>query len=135
MYPHRSSKCQLRAGSSGKVPPCVVQTGLDGEQANAAVVLHEADRLSRCAHSAFDFGTDSHPLDERAQRVDQAGVAFVATVVADLVAQQGRQIRPGEWIPYRWKDSTRDASDSRTRYRSGFDQNVRRSSCRLVAPP
>ena len=48
----------------------------------------QADRRSRHAEAELDLRAHGHPLDERAQRVDEEGVALVAAVVAHLVAQQ-----------------------------------------------
>jgi hypothetical protein len=44
--------------------------------------------FTRCAHPDFDFGTNANPVDFLTEDLHEKGIALVAAVVADFVAEQ-----------------------------------------------
>ena len=49
---------------------------------------HQADRLARHRHADLHLRADRHPLHVRAEEVDAEGIALVAAVVADVLAEE-----------------------------------------------
>jgi hypothetical protein len=58
------------------------------DQPRGRRVTDEPDRVARDAEPDLDLGAHRHPLDERAERVDQEAIALVAAVVANLLAEE-----------------------------------------------
>ncbi len=60
----------------------------DRDQADLPGITDKLHRLAWNGHAGFLLGTDRHPLDERADCVNQMLVEFVPAVIANVVAEK-----------------------------------------------
>ena len=54
----------------------------------ASITALQPDGLARRAHPGLDFRADAHPADVRREDLHEKGIALVAAVEADLVAEE-----------------------------------------------